>query len=89
MTAAYRVVIADRGDIAKVTVVCPSCEAALSLTIETANIPENCSSCGWVLRKNVRDALAALARFHRDGKQAETEVGKGMFRFEIRDRETD
>ena len=76
MTAAYRVFVADRADVEKVTLVCPSCEAALSLHVETANIPEQCSSCGHVFRKNARDALAALARFQREGRQAEQEDGE-------------
>ncbi len=88
MTAAYRVFVADRTDIEKVTLVCPVCEAALSLNIEVANIPERCSSCGRVFRQNARDALAALARFQREGKKAEQDAGKPIFRFEIRERET-
>ena len=87
MTAAYRVFVADLADVEKVTLVCPSCEAALSLNIEVANIPERCSSCGRVFRDNARDALAALARFQREGKRAEQEAGKQMFRFEIREKE--
>ena len=86
MTAAYRVFVAERTDIAKVTVVCPKCDAALSLGIETANIPEGCASCGFTFRDTVRNALTALARFHREAKQAELDTGKAMFQFEIRER---
>ena len=45
MAAAYRVVVAERKEIAEVTIVCPECGAELSIAIETAGVPESCPSC--------------------------------------------
>lgn len=83
MTAAYRITVAERRDLAIVTVIC-ECDTALSLRIESAMIPERCASCGKPFNEKTKAALGALARFHRDGKAAEEIAGKPVFRFEIR-----
>lgn len=85
MTAAYRVVVADRKDIAIVSVVCDECNSAISLGVATASIPASCASCGKQYDQNTTTALAALARFHREAKTAEEKAGKPIFRFEMRD----
>lgn len=84
MTAAYRVVVAERKDIAVVTIVCPECGSEVSLAMETARIPESCPSCEMVYRLPVRDALAALGRFHRSAATAEEHAEKPIFRFQIK-----
>jgi hypothetical protein len=85
MTAAYRIVAAERNDLAVVTVVCDDCSSAIALKIETAKVPEQCASCGKPYSENIKAALAALGRFHREASTAETKAGKPLFRFEIRD----
>jgi predicted RNA-binding Zn-ribbon protein involved in translation (DUF1610 family) len=87
MTAAYRVFVAERGDLDSVTFVCPECQTAVKIKIETARVPEGCASCGAGLDENSQAALAALARFHRTAHAAEEKAGKSLFRFEIRERE--
>jgi hypothetical protein len=87
MAAAYRVVTANRDDISSVTVVCDECETAVSLKIETAQVPPVCTSCGKQWSENVLKALAALGRFHREAKAAEANLGKLIFRFDIRQSE--
>ncbi len=87
MTAAYRVFAAERKDVVMVTVACPNCGTAVSLSIETAQVPEHCSSCGQAFRESIRSALAALGRFHREAKCAESDTGKPIFRFDIRELE--
>jgi hypothetical protein len=84
MTAAYRVVVAERKDIATVTVVCPECEAEVSLKIATAKVPEYCPSCEMRYRLPIGEALAALGRFHRSAATAEETEGKPVFRFSIK-----
>ena len=80
MTAAYRVVVAERKDIATVTLVCAFCEAEVSLLIEKALAPDACPSCRKPYGDNVLSALAGLARFHQ--RAAEAEQGKrSIFKF--------
>jgi len=88
MNAAYRVVTAERTDLAVVTVVCNDCGSSISLKIETAKVPEQCASCGEHYSENIKLALAALARFHRESGTAEIKAGKALFRFEIREPES-
>lgn len=84
MTAAYRVVVAERKDIASVTVVCEDCGSEVSVSTATAKIPHWCPSCERQYDENVREALTALGRFHRLGAAAEEHAGKPIFRFNIR-----
>ncbi len=86
MMSAYRAVIAHREDLANVTLTCDGCGTALILNIETARIPENCSSCGMEMNDNIKSALAGLARFHRMGKTAEEQAENQahLFRFDIK-----
>jgi hypothetical protein len=85
MTAAYRVVTAERNDLAIVTVVCDECSSSIALKIETAKVPEQCASCGKQYSEKIKAALAALGRFHREAITAEEQAGKPVFRFEIRE----
>lgn len=87
MTAAYRVTAAQRRDVEEVTFICPECETAVSIKIETARVPMSCSSCGAPLDEKAQSALSALARFHREARAAEERAGKPLFRFDIRERE--
>jgi hypothetical protein len=87
MAAAYRVVVANRADISTVTILCDECETAVSLKVETANIPPSCTSCGRQWDENVQKALSAFGRFHREAKTAETALGKPIFRFDIKQAE--
>lgn len=85
MTAAFRVVIADRKDIEVVTLVCPECGAEVCLKIATARVPEYCPSCQMRYRAPIGDALAALGRFHRTAATAEEMEKKPIFKFSIQD----
>ena len=85
MTAAYRVVVAERKDIAVVTVVCPKCGSEVSLPIETALAPESCPSCNRPYGDNVLGALAGLARFQQRSNEAEQDAKKPIFKFSIRE----
>lgn len=84
MTAAYRVVVAEREDIATVTVVCEKCGSEVSLIAETAVVPVACPSCGREYGKTITEALVAFARFHRFAKGAEELSAKPLFRFNIK-----
>jgi predicted RNA-binding Zn-ribbon protein involved in translation (DUF1610 family) len=84
MTAAYRVVVADRKDVEVVTIVCPECGAELSLKIATARLPEYCPSCQLVFRIPIPEALSALGRFQRAAATAEETWGKPIFKFSIK-----
>jgi hypothetical protein len=84
MTAAYRVVVADRKDVEAVTIVCPECGAELSLMAMTARLPEYCPSCQMRYKVPMVDALAALGRFHRAAATAEEIEGKPIFKFSIK-----
>jgi hypothetical protein len=83
MTAAYRLVAAERKDIAIVTVIC-ECGSAVSLNIATANVPYHCSSCGKGYGENVTNALECLGRFHRLAGTAEEHAKRPIFRFDIK-----
>jgi hypothetical protein len=87
MTAAYRVVVADRKDVEVLTIVCPECSAELSLTIATARVPEYCPSCQMIYRLPIGEALSALGRFQRAAATAEQNEGKSIFRFSIKQTE--
>jgi hypothetical protein len=87
MTAACRIVAANRQDISIVTVTCEKCSSAIALEIETARVPEQCASCGNQYGESLKAALAALARFHREARAAEGRANKPLFRFEIKERQ--
>jgi hypothetical protein len=86
MTAAYRVVVAERKEMAQVTIVCPECSAELSIAVETAGVPESCPSCQMRYTKMMVDGLVALGRFHRDATIVEEQIGKPIFRFAIKEK---
>jgi hypothetical protein len=83
MTAAYRVVVAERKEIAMVTIIC-DCGARLAYPVETAIIPSACGSCNKLYGHNERNALAALGKFHREAAAAEASLGREVFQFEIK-----
>ena len=83
MTAAYRVVVAERKEIAGVTVNC-ECGARLMFPVETALIPSACASCNKPYSQSVIAALTALGRFHREAAAAEVSIGHTIFQFEIK-----
>ncbi len=85
MAPAYHVTIAERKDIAIVTVLCNECDTGVSLQIETARVPENCPSCGKSFSNKMQVALTALGRFHREAASEEASMGKPLFRFEIKE----
>lgn len=87
MTAAYRVVVAERKDISIVSVICEECGTIICLKMETARIPESCGSCGKPYPEKTRSALAALGRFHREAATAEQATGKAIFQFEIKQKD--
>jgi DNA-directed RNA polymerase subunit RPC12/RpoP len=87
MTAAYRAVVAERKDIAVVTVICEDCGAGVSVDIRTAGVPYACPSCGKGYNENTTTALTALGRFHRAAATAEEQAGKPIFRFDIKQTE--
>ena len=66
-----------------VTFVCPVCEAATSIQIETAEMPLSCRSCGSPVSNEAHSALSVLARFHREATTAEAKAGKSLFRIEV------
>ena len=84
MTAAYRVVVAERKEIAIVTVICEECSVEVSVDVGTAGIPHSCPSCGKGYNENATTALTALGRFHRSAATAEEQAGKPIFRFTIK-----
>lgn len=85
---AYRVVVAERKDIAIVGVICDECHSVISLNVATAAIPPSCASCGKQYSENIKAALAGLGRFHREAKAAEEGTGKPIFQFDIRQTES-
>ncbi len=85
MTAAYRVVTAERKDIAAVTVSCAECGSEVSLFIEKVSIPESCPSCRRPYGEKVGEALSGLARFHRAAIAAEQATARPIFKFLIRE----
>ena len=84
MSAAYRVVVAERKEIEAVTVICGECGAEVSVKAGTAKAPYACPSCGLDYGQNVLEALTALGRFHRFAATAEGHSGKAIFRFAIK-----
>jgi ribosomal protein S27E len=88
MMAAYRVVVAERKDIAIVTLVCGECKSEVSVHAETATVPVSCPSCGMDYGAAAKTALEALGTFHRMATKAETHsAGKPIFRFQIKQSE--
>jgi transcription elongation factor Elf1 len=88
VTENCKVTAAGRKDFGSVTFVCPACEAATSVQIETASLPLNCRSCGTPLDEKAQSALSALAQFHRHARAAEEKAGKPLFRFELKEEES-
>lgn len=84
MTAAYRVLVAERKDIGTVTVVCAECSAEVSFDARTARVPLACASCGREYGENTREALTAFGRFHRFAATVEEHAGKPIFQFSIK-----
>ncbi len=84
---AYRAIVAERKDIATVTVLCEKCSSELSIDAESANIPESCPCCGREYDGEARTALTAIIRFHKSAKSAEERTGKRLFQFTIKQAE--
>ena len=84
MAAAYRMVIAERKEIAAISVICPDCFAEVSVHAETARMPWACPSCTREYSAQLREALNALGRFHRLAAAEEEHAGKPLFRFSIK-----
>jgi hypothetical protein len=82
----YSAVVAEREDIATVTIVCQNdkCRSEVSVIAETAMAPVACPSCGREYGKGVAEALAAFSRFHKFAKGAEDYSDKPIFRFTIK-----
>jgi hypothetical protein len=91
---AYHVVVAERKDLAVVTIVCPNpkCGAATSIDVSrqqelmdksAGKIPESCPSCDESFGHEAVAALRSLAAFHRGAIAAEGNKGP-TFRFEIK-----
>jgi hypothetical protein len=87
MAADPRVTAAEHMDLGAVTFICPECEAATSIKIETACRSLHCQSCSAPLDETAQSALSALARFHREARAAEEKAGKPLFRFELKKKE--
>jgi len=81
---AYRVVVAERKDIAVMSIVCDECSSRISINAETASVPVNCASCGKQYSENIRTAIGGFSRFHRSAKAEEQQAGKAVFLFEIK-----
>jgi transposase-like protein len=84
MAAAYRVVVAERKEIATITIICPDCTAEVSVDAQTARIPFACPSCSKDFSDQLREALNSLGRFHRLAATEEGHAGKPLFRFSIK-----
>jgi DNA replicative helicase MCM subunit Mcm2 (Cdc46/Mcm family) len=84
MSAAYRVVTAERKEIAVVTIICEGCGSEVSVNAGTAKAPYACPSCELNYGQTVMEALVALGRFHRSAAAAEEHSGKPIFRFAIK-----
>jgi predicted RNA-binding Zn-ribbon protein involved in translation (DUF1610 family) len=84
MTAAYRVVVAERKDIAVVTIACEQCGSEVSIKSGIVIAPEACPSCGKVYGENTKNALAAFGRFQSFATAAEEHAGKPIFRFQMK-----
>lgn len=94
----YRVVVAERKELATVTIVCPNpkCGAQTSLDIETerppstsnpGKIPHYCACCELPYDDLILEALGGLATFHRAARKAETKCNATIFTFGIRQHE--
>lgn len=79
---AYKLIVAERADLANVTICCAGCSTETSVAIEKAAIPENCPSCGDSVPAGIRTALGHLQRFHQAAGGAEAK--KTALSFAIR-----
>lgn len=84
MAAAYRVVVADRKEMAVTTIVCVECRSEVSVSMESGKAPYACPCCGAEYSVQLREALISLGRFHRSAATAEEQAGKPLFRFSIK-----
>lgn len=84
MTAAYRVIIAERKDVASVTLICPEYASEVSLAAEKARTPDAYPSFTRQYGEGVKTALSGLARFHRQAATEEEHAGKPLFHFSIK-----
>jgi hypothetical protein len=91
---AHHAVIADRSDLAAVTLICPVCGAKIVInnldhefvagTGNTRKLPEGCPCCSEHFDDSVREAIGGLMTFQRRALKLEQKAGKSMFQFEIR-----
>ena len=77
---AYRISVIELGDLVEVSVTCHNCSVKVTLKAETSPIPEQCPSCNKVFDDGLKNALAALARMHREAKGS-----KNTLEFTIRE----
>lgn len=83
----YKVSIAKRNELAEVTILCDECSTKVVARVEDGRLPVSCPGCGKQYGDSVKNALAALGRFHREAKAAESCSGKPVFEFAIRESE--
>ena len=70
---AYRVTVAELGDLREITIVCANCGTRTVMPV-TAPVPEQCSSCNKVLDESIREALAWFIRFYQSASQSKSKV---------------
>jgi uncharacterized CHY-type Zn-finger protein len=70
---AYKVTVAELGDLAEITVVCGSCETRMVIPV-TAPIPDVCSVCNKQFDESLRTALGAFVRFYREARDSKSRV---------------
>ncbi|MEI9977558.1 MAG: hypothetical protein WDN23_00925 [Edaphobacter sp.] len=80
-------VIAERKDVAIMTIICDKCEVEVSVKAETSVIPDACPSCLREYGKNMIEALLAFKRFHSYANTVEEQAGKSVFRLTIKQTE--
>ena len=85
VTTSFRATFADRQSFGVVTFICPECEAATNINLETAVVPLACQFCRVALDEKAQAALSALAQFHHEASQAEEKAGKPLFHFRRRE----
>jgi ribosomal protein S27E len=81
---AYHAVVAERKDIAMVTILCDECEAEVSIAAAAGRVPVRCPSCGKDYTPNTLLALKAFGEFQRFATTAEEHAKKPVFRFSIK-----
>lgn len=81
---AYHAVVAERKDIAVVTILCGDCKSEVSIDAASARVPVRCPSCGSDYSPNARLALKAFGEFQRFATTAEDHAKKPVFRFSIK-----